>query len=41
MSVLSLNKIRKNYGISEVLKEFSLFVNEGGAGRFNRSEWLW
>lgn len=29
MSVLSLNKIRKNYGISEVLKEFSLFVNEG------------
>ena len=29
MSVLSLNKIRKDYGVTEVLKDFSLFVNEG------------
>ncbi|HHU93119.1 MAG TPA: ABC-F family ATP-binding cassette domain-containing protein [Halanaerobiaceae bacterium] len=29
MSVISLNRIRKNYGITEVLQDFSLFVNEG------------
>src|SRR5690554_1762452 len=29
MSVVNLNRIRKNYGITEVLKGFSLFVNEG------------
>lgn len=29
MSVVSMNKISKNYGITEVLKGFSLFVNEG------------
>src|SRR5690554_4737587 len=29
MSVVNLNRIRKNYGITEVLKDFSLFVNKG------------
>lgn len=29
MSVISLNRIRKNYGITEVLQDFSFFVNEG------------
>ncbi|MFW6265041.1 MAG: ribosomal protection-like ABC-F family protein [Bacillota bacterium] len=29
MSILNINKIVKNYGVSEVLKDFSLFVTEG------------
>ncbi|MEJ6951875.1 ribosomal protection-like ABC-F family protein [Natronospora cellulosivora (SeqCode)] len=29
MSILNMNKISKNYGVTEVLKDFSLFVTEG------------